>query len=213
MNVRKMGARLAALALFSTGLVGVGAVTGAGPAMACGEDGGASHHFARSLPQVRPGQSGTYVLATQLELRRKGYKLNGTGYYGSHTLAAVKDFQRKHQIKASGIVGPKTWDAMIGDLPPDLTGPGMMKYRPKFVVRPGDRTELHLRYLNEVLERTTTNYSALEKAWDGKSYNPAVQKLVRDFQRKNGIKASGIVGPKTWTAFYRVISATGEWGC
>ena len=65
----------------------------------------------------------------------------------------------------------------------------------------------------EVVARTATDYSRVERAWDGRTYGPAMQQLVKEFQRKVGIKASGIIGPKTWTAYYRVVSATGEWGC
>ena len=40
-----------------------------------------------------------------------------------------------------------------------------------------------------------------------------MQRSVDHYQRRNGIKASGIVGPKTWAAYYKVVSATGSWGC
>lgn len=213
MNLRRMAARAAALAVFAGGLTGVGVFTGAAPAMAC-ESNGNSHSFAKHLPQVKPGQHGTYVLALQLNLRQEGYKLDGTGYYGSKTLAAVKSYQRKHHIKSSGIVGPKTWDSMVGRMSTDLTGPDMVNNRPRYQVRPGDRNDQRVGMVFEVLQRTVTDYDRLFKAYgDGGNYNKGMQQLVREFQAKNGIKASGIVGPKTWLSFYRVISATGEWGC
>lgn len=214
MNVRRMAARIATLAVFGGGLTGVAAVTGATPAMACGASGD-SHSYARHLPQVRPNQHGTYVLGLQLELREHGYKLQGTGYYGARTLAAVKDYQRKHHIKASGIVGPKTWDSLIGSTPTDLTGPAMVRYVPNFQIRPGDRGERHNQYLSEVIWRTATDYNRVSAAQnhDHDNYGTATQQLVKEFQRKNGIKASGIIGPKTWAAYYRVISITGHWGC
>jgi murein L,D-transpeptidase YcbB/YkuD len=212
MNLRRMAARVAALAMVGGSLTGVSAVTGATPAMACGAEGN-SHSFARNLPQVRPHQHGTYVLALQLELRRQGYKLRGTGYYGSRTLAAVKSYQRKHHIRASGIVGPKTWDSLIGGTPTDLTGPDMVKWRPDYQVRPGDRNPQRTRMVYEVVSRTATDYRRVERAWDGRTYGPAMQQLVKEFQRKVGIRSSGIIGPKTWLAYYRVVSATGAWGC
>jgi peptidoglycan hydrolase-like protein with peptidoglycan-binding domain len=181
--------------------------------MACESTNTTSHTFARSLPQVRPGQHGTYVLALQIELHQRGYKLQGTAYYGSKTLAAVKDYQRRHRIKASGIVGPRTWDSLIGGLSPDQTGPNMLRYVPRFQVLPGDRNQNRTQYLINVVERTAIDYNRVSKAWDGHTYGPAMQQLVKEFQRKNGIKASGIVGPKTWAAYYKVVSATGSWGC
>lgn len=209
---RRMAARLAALAMVGGGLTGATALTSAAPAMAC-EATGSSHTFARSLPQVRPYQRGTYVLALQLDLRLRGYKLQGTAYYGSKTLTAVKDYQRKHHIKASGIVGPRTWDSLIGGLPQDATGPNMIRYVPRYQVLPGDRNESRTRMVYEVVARTAVDYNRVSKAWDGHTYGPAMQQLVKEFQRKNGIRASGIVGPLTWRAYYKVISAAGQWGC
>ena len=110
MNARTLTAKLAATAVFGAGLAGVTAFTSAPAAMACDSDGNHSYHLAAQLPQVRYGQRGTYVLAMQLELRERGYRtLRGTGRYDAHTLNAVKHFQRRHQVKASGLVGPKTW--------------------------------------------------------------------------------------------------------
>ncbi|WP_335338433.1 peptidoglycan-binding domain-containing protein [Kibdelosporangium phytohabitans] len=48
---------------------------------------------------------------------------------------------------------------------------------------------------------------------EGHTYGPQTQALVQDFQRRAGINPSGIVGPKTWDALYKVVSVTGMWGC
>ncbi|HYU85738.1 MAG TPA: peptidoglycan-binding protein [Kribbellaceae bacterium] len=207
---RKAAARVAALAMVCSGLVGLGAVTGASPAMACGEDPSRSDHLAHSLPQVRYGERSMYVLGLQLELKEHGYKLRGTGYYGPKTLAAVKSYQRKNHIRASGIVGSKTWHKLVGSQPPDLTGNGvMMRYVPGFQVRPGDRDERHVQALSEVLQRVAQSYDWLDEG----SYGPKTQAVVKQFQREVGIRPSGIVGPKTWHALYEVTSIAGHWGC
>lgn len=214
MNVRRMAAKAAALVVFGGGLTGLTAVTGATPAMACGATAD-SHSYARHLPQVRPNQRSTYVLGLQLELRDRGYKLQGTGFYGPRTLTAVKDYQRRHHIKASGLVGPKTWDSLIGSRASELTGAAMQWYVPRFQMLPGDRDARHNDRLYEVVSRSATDYHRVYAAYDHDNgvYGKAMQTLVKEFQRKNGIKASGIVGPKTWAAYHRVISITGNWGC
>lgn len=105
--------RAVLLGLIGTTLAGV--VSLAGPASATAETtacGGASSAFARTLPQVLPGRSGTYVMGLQKALAVEGYPLVGTGWYGPKTLAVVRDFQAKHGIRNSGIVGPKTWRAL-----------------------------------------------------------------------------------------------------
>ena len=53
------------------------------------------------------------VKILQLELVRWGYRLTPDGYFGPGTEAAVKSFQRKHGMRDDGIVGPKTWDALL----------------------------------------------------------------------------------------------------
>ena len=35
------------------------------------------------------------------------------GDFGSETLAAVRSFQRKHQLAVDGICGPKTWSILL----------------------------------------------------------------------------------------------------
>jgi peptidoglycan hydrolase-like protein with peptidoglycan-binding domain len=216
MNARKLTAKLAATALFGAGLAGVTAFTGAGPAMACDASPQKSYHLAAQLPQVRYGQHNTFVLAMQLELREVGYRtLRGTGRYDAHTLNAVKHFQRRHHIKASGIVGPKTWRALVGPQDKGVTMDRLPAVRdlPRFTVRPGDRDDDHLSSLFELMQRGPVDQKRFLDAWDDRSYNPAVVQLVKEFQIKNGIKPSGIVGQQTWLALYRVVHIIGGWGC
>ena len=217
--LRRVLARLTALIVLIAGLTGLMGEVTAGPAAACGA-GGPSADFARSLPQVRPGDSGTYVIALQTNLRRRGHRLTGTGYYGSRTLQAVKTFQRRHHIRPSGIVGPRTWTAFIGRYPLESTWPDAVRNLPDFGVRPGDRDrdgEFRVGRLVDVMFRVTVGESDFERldsaAESGPGYNPALVLLVQEFQRKNGIRDSGIVGPRTWSAYFRVVSATGSWGC
>lgn len=68
------------------------------------------------LPQLSDGCTGAAVLSLQtLLVRRYGYSTNGIdGEFGSGTRAAVNKFQEAHGLKADGIVGPKTWAALIG---------------------------------------------------------------------------------------------------
>ncbi|GAB3470096.1 peptidoglycan-binding domain-containing protein [Actinophytocola sediminis] len=63
---------------------------------------------------TRRGDSGTPVLATQVELNRYGYRLAEDGIFGDGTLAAATDFQRQNRITADGIVGATTWRTLTG---------------------------------------------------------------------------------------------------
>lgn len=68
------------------------------------------------LPRtMRKGDSGEDVKALQEALLRAGYDLGSygaDGKYGSETLSAVRAFQYDHGLKADGIAGPLTLNAL-----------------------------------------------------------------------------------------------------
>lgn len=63
-------------------------------------------------PLVQYGDTGPAVSTLQNDLKAEGYINTVTGYFGSLTLAAVKQFQRDHGLAADGIVGPMTWQVL-----------------------------------------------------------------------------------------------------
>lgn len=211
--MKKFVLSAAVLAIFTGGMTAAVSFTAPPSASACEYDASVrSDALARSLPQVNHGDKGKYVLALQLSLRNEGYTyLRGTGTYAGETLRAVKDFQRKHHIKASGIVGSKTWIALVGPKPPSSTGeaPGSVQI---FTLQPGERNENELSMLMNMLQRIHPYANSMD-SWEHDVYGPQLQKAVRDFQKRAGIKASGIVGPKTVRAMDTVIAASAQWGC
>jgi hypothetical protein len=70
------------------------------------------------LPVIQYGQKGASVRRLQHYLRLLGFKSvpgkrsAGYGYFGIRTRWAVKRFQRKHKLRADGVVGPATWAAL-----------------------------------------------------------------------------------------------------
>lgn len=64
---------------------------------------------------IRRGSTGPDVVECQEDLIKLGYDLGPSGAdgkFGAKTEAAVKDFQAKNGLKADGIVGPATWEAL-----------------------------------------------------------------------------------------------------
>ncbi|UQA55190.1 TIGR02594 family protein [Polyangium aurulentum] len=53
------------------------------------------------------------VRELQRALNRWGYQLKAEGYFGPITDASVRSFQRKKGLEPDGIVGPKTWAAVL----------------------------------------------------------------------------------------------------
>lgn len=212
--MKKFVLSAAVLAVFTCGMTTAVSFVAAVPASACTGTMKDSSALAAKLPQVNHGDKGQHVLALQLALRDEGYTyLRGTGTYASETLRAVKDYQRKHHIKASGIVGAKTWQALVGKKSAGVTG-NKLNVQPAFSLQPGERSQEKVGSLFNMLQRIDpymTNGQLLDL--DYEVYSPQLQKIVRDFQKRAGIKASGIVGPKTVAAMNEVIAVAGHWGC
>lgn len=208
--MKKMLVRAAVLAMFTAGIATATGIAGAGSALACEAQPARSAKLASSLPQVNFGNKGANVVALQLALRQEGYHLQGTGVYSVNTLAAVKDFQRRHGIKASGIVGAKTWQALVGKKSKANTEAAVPL--PKFSITPGERNEYKMFVLGNTMVRISF---LIDRPHDQNQslYGPAAQNAVKEFQRRAGIKPSGIVGPKTWAAMYKAVSVSGGWGC
>jgi peptidoglycan hydrolase-like protein with peptidoglycan-binding domain len=209
--MKKLVVRAAVLAMFTAGMATTAGIAGAGTALACGQNNNRSDALAARLPQVNYGDHGSHVLSLQLALHQQGYKnLQGTGNYATNTLSAVRDFQRKHGIKDSGIVGSKTWHALVGPLSPNVTGNGQVPV-PDFGITPGERNSEKMNILVNTISRVFPYSDRLPR--EGDVYGPQRQQLVKDFQHRAGIKASGIVGPKTWAALDEAIAVSGGWGC
>lgn len=64
---------------------------------------------------VSNGSTGSAVKALQTQLSSKyGYSVTVDGIFGSGTESAVRSFQSKNGITSDGIVGPTTWQYLIG---------------------------------------------------------------------------------------------------
>lgn len=62
----------------------------------------------KKYPTLRKGSKGKYV-----KLLQKKLKIKADGIFGSKTEQAVKTFQKKHGLTADGVVGKKTWKKLL----------------------------------------------------------------------------------------------------
>src|SRR3954452_19264713 len=64
-------------------------------------------------PQIRQGDKEHPVMTLQHLLRARGHAVAVDGIFGPLTDKAVRDFQKQKNLSVDGIVGPKTWTALI----------------------------------------------------------------------------------------------------
>ncbi|MFI8166219.1 glycoside hydrolase domain-containing protein [Streptomyces sp. NPDC085931] len=131
---------------------------------------------------LRGGSTGPLVRAAQCLLRAAGHD-PGTpdGIFGPATTTAVRNFQSGAGLTADGVIGSRTWTALLslGSTPTLRDG------------ATGEAVTRLQRALTAALGRTVTI--------DG-VFGPDTAQAVRDYQSARGLTADGIVGTATWSA-------------
>jgi len=61
---------------------------------------------------LKIGDSGSEVKTMQMALAKLGWPLRGTGYFGTATLVALKEFQKRKGLRQDGLYGPETQRAL-----------------------------------------------------------------------------------------------------
>ncbi|MFF9350042.1 peptidoglycan-binding protein [Streptomyces sp. NPDC014734] len=130
----------------------------------------------------RSGSAGPQVSAVQRLLGEQGHSAGAVdGDFGPATQQAVTAYQAAHGLEADGVVGARTWTALLsaGATPPLEQGAS------------GDGVKRLQRALTAALGSTV--------AVDG-SFGPATVTAVRGYQTNRGLDPDGVVGPATWAA-------------
>lgn len=128
------------------------------------------------------GSSGPQVKAVQMLLNQQKYDAGAEdGEFGTRTKSAAQAFQRARSLDADGIVGPKTWTALLsaGTTP---------------VLKQGGSGDAVKR-----LQRALTAALGTTVGVDG-SFGPATDTAVRSYQTTRKLGVDGEVGPATWRA-------------
>ncbi len=143
-----------------------------------------------AMKPVRPGDRGSAVEDIQRRLQVLGYDLGRTGIDGVYlgrTREAVESFQRAHGLAENGVVGDRTWAALV-----DATftlGDRMLYLRvPHFHGR-------DVRSMQEAL-----NALGFACGLTDGIFGTFTERAAREFQRNAGLAADGIVGTETVNA-------------
>lgn len=124
-----------------------------------------------------------------------------TGYFGSITRQAVRDFQRSKGLSVDGIVGPQTFKVLgTSKGSTSSTGKAAVVSSNSSTIdfsqtlRQGSRGS-NVRSLQTVLNDNGVNAGTVDGV-----FGPKTTSAVRDFQRSVGITVDGIAGPQTYSA-------------
>lgn len=137
-------------------------------------------------PVVQTGAKEHPIKTLQYLLRARGHNIVVDGVFGAKTEAAVKAFQASQGLTADGIVGPKTWTALVVQVKKGSQGDAVRGVQEEFQFRnlSGDPSK--------------------GPQIDG-IFGPVTDASVRGFQQAlsldiPSVKVDGIVGPVTWQA-------------
>lgn len=131
-----------------------------------------------AYPTLQAGSTGAAVKAAQCLL---GGVTEPSGTFDTATVDAAKAFQTRVGLPADGVIGSRTWTALLsaGDKPTLRNG------------STGTAVRRLQRSLTAALGRTV--------AIDGQ-FGPATETAVRDYQSTRQLLVDGVVGTATWTA-------------
>ena len=179
-----------------------------GGSSSSGSSSSGSSGFTRTL---RKGYTGADVIAVQQKLKELGfYSGSVDGVYGTGSIAAVKKFQQQNGLTADGLVGSRTYAALMSassgsssdssssgsssGTSDSSSGSSGQTYAEGTLSYGSTGTEV--KKMQQALKALDYNVSA-----DG-SYGALTQMAVTQFQKRNGLTADGVAGSATLKLLY-----------
>ena len=136
---------------------------------------------------------GADVTKLQQRLAMLGYYTRKVdGVYTYYTYLCVRHFQKINNLTVDGVVGPQTWELLMSDKAKKASDDSSPPAPKVFRLQYGDKGADVLALQNRLAD---LGYYAGAK--DSYFYY-TLYLAVRKFQRINGLKVDGVVGPLTW---------------
>ncbi len=137
------------------------------------------------MEPIRPGSIGPEVEDVQRRLGAIGLPCDGErAVFDAVTESAVRAFQQRRGLLADGVVGPETWQALVG-------ASFHLGDRLLYVTRP-------LLYGDDVRDlQRRLNRLGFDAGYDDGLFGPQTVAAVREFQLNAGVLVDGIAGRET----------------
>lgn len=134
----------------------------------------ATSHPSATWPILARKDHGADVRALEFLLRSRGERLAVNGVFEGQTDQAVRRFQKRKGLAVDGIVGPRTWKAVVRILKRGRKGPAVRALQSELIAK--RRSDL---------------------AINGK-FGTRTWRETKRFQKHMGIGVDGVVGAVTW---------------
>lgn len=150
--------------------------------------------LASAASLLKIGSKGSEVREVQSRLKELGYfnYESITGYYGSITQNAVKEFQADKGISQDGIVGNDTRKHLFGGTSTSESSSSSQVSTP--LLKKGSRGSA-VTQLQQLLKDKGYLKGSVDGIFGNNTYSS-----VKSFQKDSGLVSDGIVGAKTWAA-------------
>ncbi len=171
-------------------------------------------YAASSRPILKSGMSGSPVKTLQSNLKKLGFFSSAaTGYYGDLTVAAVKKFQKKYGIPATGVVATLTYNKLDALLKPKAPSKASTKTTSKPAQKPAPKpvkTEPAGLKRGSAGQQVTNLQNDLKllgymKAAPTGGFGPITENAVYQLQKYYGLKPNGIADDKTLSVINRLL--------
>ncbi|SDZ46353.1 Cell wall-associated hydrolase, NlpC family [Evansella caseinilytica] len=159
---------------------------------------------------LKVGSRGKEVENLQLFLKKAGFFQHdsATGYYGSITEQAVREYQQVRGLKVDGIAGPQTLAAVNQDISSSTvsTPSSGNSSQSTTVLRSGSQGEEVKTLQSQLKQLGFFNHNITG------IYSTITTEAVRNFQKSAGIQVDGIAGPQTFSALEKALANQGTGG-
>lgn len=157
-----------------------------------------------SWPVIEHGARGPAVRALQERLIAAGFACGAAdGVFGKRTGMALRDYQRSRALDVDGVAGLQTWTALLTDQPPTPEDRSPVKVTTRPAKKASDAkvpATCKRRSTGKAVTRLQARLNELGfdcGSADGR-FGARTESAVKLFQSARGLKADGVVGPKTW---------------